>query len=417
MVIRPMLMIQCLGISAAVVTSTATHLSFRGIAPDSRLFVVDTAWTLFIVGWVSTVLWIRLTNRLAEDTPDSWYFHSMGIYSFGNIAALVSFIFLAPYCSLDGLLLACAFCIAPAILQSIGTVRAPQLGPRSLPELLVPVVMPLGIGLCLLAHNDLRAQLMGGFQLFMVVGLLLLREVLQGLVNRLHAAHTNAEHERDARNQFLVAVSHDLVQPLQSAHMQFEQTLREPAGSERMAAQQHAHLAIDSAERLLSQFVDRMRPDGGAEQTSMQVMHVGLAIQRAVGGARLLADLKDVELRCVNSELRAWADPGTVERILGNLIGIALRHANTRRVLVGARRCKKQIHVWVIDDGMSFGGMDRRNLVPEHLHASATVRIAPDGFEFGLFPSTKLTRLVGGKISMVKTSRRGAAFRLDLLRA
>lgn len=411
-----MLLIQCLGILGAVVTQTATHLNLWGRAPDARVIAVDIVWTLFVGWWVVSVVWFRVTHRVVEDTPDGWYFHSLGIFWFGNAATLISFLLLTPYGTLDWLLLGCAFCMAPMVLEAIGTVRSPRFGPRPWLALLVPAVLPLAMGLYLITHHEPRAREMGLFYFLFLLLLIFLRELVQNVVNRLEDARNEAERERDARTRFLAAVSHDLAQPIHAARLFFEQALRQPDGPARQAAERGAHLAFDSTERLLTGILDRMRLDAGAVKPVMQMMSVGTAIRRAVEQATPLAELEGVTLRHIDSDLDVWADPALVDRILGNLIGNALRHAKAKRVLVGARRRGNRVHLCVVDDGIGVHPADQATLFDEFIQGAEDRRTSPGGFGLGLFSSRKLARLMNGELIHQANTRRGATFLLELAR-
>ena len=412
--IRPMLLIQCIGIVGAVVTQTATHLNFSGHAPDERLIAVNIIWSLFVAWWVGSVIVFRWRRWIAEDTPDGWYFHSLGIFWSGNAATIASFFLLVPWATLEWVLLSCAFCLAPMILEAIGTVRSPRFGPRPWLALLVPSVLPIVLGAYLITRDEPHAREMGLFYFLFLLLLLFLRELIQGVVNRLEIARAEAERERDARTRFLATVSHDLAQPMQAARLFFEQALQLGDGPPRDAAIRNANLAFDSTERMLDQTLQRLRLDAGAVKASMQVVSVGSALRTATEQARLLAGLEGIELRCINSRLNVWADPDLVDRILGNLVGNALRHARAKRVLIGARRHHSRVHLWVIDDGVGIPKNSRMGLFDAFVQGDQRTGSAQQGFGLGLYAARTMARLMDADLTLADPGERGAAFRLDL---
>jgi len=413
---RPMLFIQCLGIFGAIVTQVLTHRYFSGSAPEWKVLSVDVVWSLFIAWWVASVISFRITRRITEDTPDGWFFHSLGIFWSGNVATLISLFTLSPYGSLDWLLLACAFCMAPMILEAIGTVRSPRFGVRPLAAIVVPAVLPLVMAPWLLFHEESLAQQMGVFYLLFLVLLIFLRELIQSVVNSLERARGEAEQERDARTRFLASVSHDLAQPVHAARLFFEQALLHPAGAARDDAERHAHIAFDSTERLLSQILDRMRLAADAMKPSMQWVDVGAAIQRAVVQTAPLAELQGVQLRWVPSSIEVWGDAGMIDRVLCNLIGNALRHAQPRRVLVGARHAGSRARFWVIDDGIGIADEDLAGLFEEFVQGRRGDDVPPGGFGLGLSSSRQMAELMSGSLFLAPRGPRGAAFCLELSR-
>jgi len=82
----------------------------------------------------------------------------------------------------------------------------------------------------------------------------------------------------------------------------------------------------------------------------------GDLIERICRSNRVLAG--QVELRGAPSRLTFFSDEGWAERVLGNLVTNALRHARATKVLIGARRRAGDIVFDVLDNG--------RGLSPRH---------------------------------------------------
>lgn len=415
--LTPMLVIQFLGILGAIVTQTATHIQMQGRAPEASLLLVDVVWLAFITWWIASVVWLRWRRRIAEDTPDGWFWHSLSIFWSGNVATLVSYLMLMPHAGHTWLLVGSAFCLAPIVLEAIGTVRSPRFGARPWFAQVVPAVLTFVIAPYLILNKGPYAAELGFFLILFTILLLSLRELVQRVVNDLEAARDDALRERDARSRFLASVSHDLLQPMQAARLFFEQALREKDKASRDRASENAHHAFESTELLLNQVVDRMRLDVGAVTPSLKALSLAPVTRRIAEQLRPLAALAGAELRVVTSSASVIADEQMVERILGNLIGNSIRYAKARRITVGVRRRGPRLRIWVIDNGIGVDASEIDRIFTEFQQGNPGGNSPIGGFGLGLSSSRKMARLMFGDVGVQPHALQGAAFWLELERA
>ena len=103
-----------------------------------------------------------------------------------------------------------------------------------------------------------------------------------------------------------------------------------------------------------------------------------------------------------------------MERILGNLVGNAIRHARARRVLVGARRRGGRVRVWVIDDGSGIPEHDVPRLFQDYAQGADRLDRVQGGFGLGLASAKRMAQLMGGEVGLDREWKSGSAFWLEL---
>ena len=222
------------------------------------------------------------------------------------------------------------------------------------------------------------------------------------------------EAARDARTRFLASASHDLGQPLQAARLFFDQVLQSPAGPVRERAVRNVRWAFDTTEHLLGQMLDHLRLESGEVEARLEPLPLGPLIARVAEMHEPAARLKNLDINALPSRLVAMADRTLVERALGNLLINAIRHAEARRVLVGARRRGDRLRLWVIDNGVGIPDADRARLFEDHVQGSNHGDEIRGGFGLGLASCRRIAELMGAAAGHEPRWTNGAAFWIDL---
>jgi signal transduction histidine kinase len=383
------------------------------------------AWAieLFLAGSYF-VIWTGLLGiRLAalargRDAPARWGRHDLAILWYGDVVTVLAFWLMMPYAD-EALRLTVVIVLYSSItVQVFGSIRRPPDRPGS-PAL--PVVLPIAIGLYYLAHWERDSLVLAPLSLAHAWLVHVLRAVLQAAVDSAIAARGTAEAalaqaaaERDAKTRFLASASHDLGQPLQAARLFFDQAMRSPAPASRHRAAEKASWALDGAEQLLAQMLDHLRLDSGSVQPRLTPLAIGPLIARVAELNEPAARLADVGLSVLPSRLQVQADAALVERILGNLLANAIRHASARRVLMGARRREGRVRVWVIDDGSGIAESDIPRLFEDFVQGSDHGDRIRGGFGLGLASARRMAGLMGAEVGLERKWRRGSAFWLEL---
>lgn len=223
---------------------------------------------------------------------------------------------------------------------------------------------------------------------------------------------TQAARELEAANRtrtaLLTAVSHDLRTPLAAIRTAAE-TLR--LGGERISAEDRA-LLVGSVEaatarltRIVSDLLDMSRLHTGALEPLRRRVDLDDVVARALLG------LHERDRVRVDDELpEVLGDAGLLERVLANLVGNAVRHAD--HVHVTGRVQDRRAVVEVVDDGPGVSAA----LKPAMFQPFQRLGDTPDGdgVGLGLAVARGLTEAQGGSLTAHDTPGGGLTMRLDL---
>lgn len=406
--------LQLLALLVAAASLLLVHLWLGAVLPAGTLLVYDLVWGGFMLWWAGSIAWLRARRRVRPDTAEGWYTHTLLVFWPGNGATVISFWIALPYGSEAMRLLVAMMCAAPVTVEIIGTIRPSAFGPRDGLSTYAPLGIPAGLALWFALSDDEFAVPVILFLAAFLTGLLLLREMVQRMVNEAWAAKRAAEMARDGRTRFLAAASHDLGQPLQAARLFFEQALAAGPATARDRAVRGVNWAFDATEQLLAQMLDHLRLESGQVSARVQALNVGPLLAELAERHEPAARLAGLRLSVAPSSLQVAGDRALVDRALGNLVANAIRHAGAGRLLIGARRRGGQVRLWVIDNGVGIADADRAQLFDDHFQGSNHGDEIRGGFGLGLASTRRLAELMGGAAGHDARWRRSAAFWLEL---
>lgn len=409
-----MMRLQLLAIVVAAASMVFVHLWLGATMPPARLRLFDIVFGSFILWWIASIIWLRAKSRIADDTADGWYNHTLQVFWFGNIATIITFWIALPYGSEAMRLMVTMMCLAPVVMEVIGTVRTPVYGRRGWAGTLAPYVIPAGLIVWFAQSGDEFAVPVILFLCAFGTTLLLLRDVIQRSVNRAWRAKAAAETARDARTRFLASASHDLGQPLQAARLFFDQAMASPAGPARETAVRGVQWAFDATESLLDQMLEHLRLESGQVKTRIETLTLAPVIAGLAERHEPAARLAHVDIIALPTRLQVRGDRAMIDRALGNLVVNALRHAGGRRVLIGARCNAGRVRIWVIDDGVGVPVADLPQLFDDHFQGSNHGDEVRGGFGLGLASTRRLAALMHGAAGLDRRWAGGSAFWLEL---
>ncbi len=360
------------------------------------------------------LVWRGWSVRHGRSAPQGWIlFDSVSLW--GSIVPIVTAIFvLMPAASREVQLICLAFLLGAIAVIALGSARwPPSRGFGSWIALPVPVALAAFFAIYDHVTGILLALWTGAF----TAAFLIARATFEALLNSAHTARLEAEAGRDARSRFLVSASHDLGQPLQAARLSFDQALRAATPEKRSTAALRAHWAFDWAETMLRSMIEHLRLESGEALARIERVELGRAIAECAELHESTAGLAGLVIDAVPSSLAARADPNFVQRILSNYLTNAIRHSKGTRVLVGARRSKERVQLWVVDNGRGVAEQDVERLFGDYAQGSDHGTEVRGGFGLGLASARRMAALMEGDAGLERRWVGGAAFWLDLPRA
>lgn len=237
-------------------------------------------------------------------------------------------------------------------------------------------------------------------------------QLVRRLINDLEAARREAEIARDARTRFLQAATHDLGQPLQAARLFHEQALRAAEDDQRKDAANDARAAFGAMERLLHSILDHLRLSEGRVTPRIKKLPVDELFSGLVRQYSAVATLQGIDLAAYRSDCVVQGDLSMCERVLGNLIDNALRHARPRRVRLGLRKgANGAVRLFVADDGVGLPVERVADLFDDFTQGPGH---AEGGFGLGLASARRAALAMGGSLEHEQRWRQGTQFFLEL---
>ena len=242
------------------------------------------------------------------------------------------------------------------------------------------------------------------------------QESLRRAIETADRAKAEAERASLARSKFLLAVSHDLRQPVQSLVLaQAMLRRRRDAPDLVTKALDIMDSALTGLNGLLSGVLDLSQFDAGLVTPRIHSMDVGQLLMRLSREYSLAANDKGLRLEVFHGELRnARADPVLLERMVRNLIENSMRYTARGGILLAVRRRGGRIAVEVIDTGVGIPEQQQELIFEEFYRLKSPGGDRVQGLGLGLSVVARLARLVGAEIKVTSIVGRGSRFSILL---
>ncbi len=228
--------------------------------------------------------------------------------------------------------------------------------------------------------------------------------------SELDLARQQAEKANHAKSRFLAAISHDLAQPLNAAHLfthALAQRLDHPQYRESVA---NIDGALTSAESLLGGLLDISRLDGGRMSANVEAFPIDEWLRSLAAEFSVLAEQRGLRLDCVTS--RAWvrSDPQLLRRIVQNFLANAVRHTRSGRIVLGCRRHGRNLSIEVWDTGPGIAHADRELIFEEFRRLGHS----GEGLGLGLAIAERIARLLKHRLHLESRVGHGTAFSIEV---
>jgi two-component system sensor histidine kinase MtrB len=220
------------------------------------------------------------------------------------------------------------------------------------------------------------------------------------------------------QRRFTSDVSHELRTPLTTVRMAADLLFSERADFDPVVARsaELLQLELDRFEALLTDLLEISRFDAGFAMLDAEPTDFVPIVRRVADGLRVVAERAAVavELDLPDGPVIAEIDVRRIERVLRNLVGNAVDHANGRPVRVTLRAGEAAVAVAVRDHGIGLR-MDEDKLVFNRFWRADPSRARQTGGTgLGLSISLEDARLHGGWLEAWGEPGHGAQFRLTL---
>jgi signal transduction histidine kinase len=222
----------------------------------------------------------------------------------------------------------------------------------------------------------------------------------------------------ERRGRFVAAVTHELRSPLTSLRLHTDLLAR--ASDDEQRGRHVGVLRSESAR--LGEVIESVLVYAGLRPPTEERTPVALGgvltplldtfrASAAEAGAELIEEIADAA-----ASARVRVRPGSVERILSNLVDNACRYAVGEGhpvVRLSARREGRTVRIRVADNGPGVDPAERELIFADFYRGRASSR-SHRGIGLGLALGRGLARAEGGDLRLVETDRSGASFELSL---
>ncbi|RUU11784.1 hybrid sensor histidine kinase/response regulator [Mesorhizobium sp. USDA-HM6] len=232
----------------------------------------------------------------------------------------------------------------------------------------------------------------------------------------LSAAKENAELANLSKTRFLAAASHDVLQPLNAAHLSVSALAEVQISEEGKKLVRQVERSLETMEDLLRTLLDISKLDAGVVQPEIAEVSLEALFSSLRSDFLPEAQKKGLSLkfRPVNAVVRS--DRTLLRRILQNILSNALRYTRSGGVLVGTRHRGDTIRIDVADTGCGIPD-DQREAVFEEFHRGTSTLVdagLAGGLGLGLAIVRRMAAALGHPVTFSSKVGRGTIFHIDV---
>ncbi|PBC12013.1 hybrid sensor histidine kinase/response regulator [Mesorhizobium sp. WSM3859] len=232
----------------------------------------------------------------------------------------------------------------------------------------------------------------------------------------LSAAKENAELANLSKTRFLAAASHDVLQPLNAAHLSVSALAEVQTSEEGKKLVRQVERSLETMEDLLRTLLDISKLDAGVVQPEIGDVSLETLFSSLRSDFQPEAEKKGLSLKFRPVNVVVRSDRTLLRRILQNILSNALRYTRSGGVLVGTRHRGDTIRIDVADTGCGIAE-DQREAVFEEFHRG-TSTLADGGLTGGLGLGLAIVRrmaaALGHPVTFSSRVGRGTIFHIDV---
>jgi CheY-like chemotaxis protein/two-component sensor histidine kinase len=221
--------------------------------------------------------------------------------------------------------------------------------------------------------------------------------------------------EGEERARLVAALGHDIKGPLQVLGLSLQNLLVRVPDQDARQILFAAESAFDEIASLNEDLLDALRFGIGATAPREEGITLANMLRELERRFKRRAAHERVELRMVPSRIHCVADRHYVQRILGNLVENAFKHAQASRIVVGARmRGYEKVLLEVIDDGRGIPREELPYIFEEWFRGRQAVRENARGQGLGLWAVQRCAEAMGGRVHVNSELGRGTRFTVEI---
>lgn len=219
--------------------------------------------------------------------------------------------------------------------------------------------------------------------------------------------------------RFFTHISHELRTPLTVIPAPIERAMKEVGEGKLRTYLGVALRNVHELQQLVEQILDLRRIQDGMMKFQPAELELVGQVDSIIDTMRPLADAKGIDLMFEPAEscLIVQSDPRALKRILGNLIGNAIKFTPSGgRVAVGLSVKNHTMGLSVEDTGPGIAAEDRANIFEQHYRGQSPSAMQAPGSGLGLALVHEVVGLLGGEVRVDSpvVEGRGSRFTVEL---
>lgn len=227
------------------------------------------------------------------------------------------------------------------------------------------------------------------------------------------AAKENAELANLSKTRFLAAASHDVLQPLNAAHLSISALAEVQTSDEGKKLVRQVERSLETMEDLLRTLLDISKLDAGVVQPDIGDVNLETLFSSLRSDFLPVAKLKGLTLKFRPVSAVVRSDRTLLRRILQNILSNALHYTCSGGVLVGTRHRGDTIRIDVADTGCGIPD-DQRETVFEEFQRGTMPADAGGGLGLGLAIVRRMAAALGHPVTFSSKVGRGTIFHIDV---
>ena len=231
----------------------------------------------------------------------------------------------------------------------------------------------------------------------------------------LEAARAKAEQAHIKKSQYLKAVSHDLMQPLEAARL-FTSALSSQSDLNEQQSRQVSNIndSLKVANDLLSNLGEIARIESGNIRPQLESFALNDLFKELAQDFSGFIAKQQVQFRYVKTQTWVKSDRHLLRRILQNLIGNAVRYAESGKVLLGVRRKDNKVWVEVLDNGPGIPENQQQLVFEQFTQLDTDNTESRKGLGLGLSITKSLAEILGYELALKSKAGRGCKFSISV---
>ncbi|ACJ28605.1 Sensor histidine kinase/response regulator [Shewanella piezotolerans WP3] len=238
---------------------------------------------------------------------------------------------------------------------------------------------------------------------------------LSMLNSKLLESKAQEEMANASKSQFLAAVGHDLMQPLNAARLFTASLSQYPnLDLEAKTTLNHVNSSLKIAGELLTDLLDISKLDSGMVDVNRRDFAIADLLDGLTVEFEAMAKDCSINFSAIPCSATINSDPSLLRRVLQNFLTNAYRYAKGSRVLLGCRYRGGELEIQVLDTGCGIDENETKEIFKEFKRLDNPESKSASGLGLGLAIADRISRVLDHEINVSSILGQGSVFSIKV---